>query len=218
MFGARGWVRNGLIHHFKLDETTGTIGKNRANRAFDANFQNTQDGDWVSAVVGNGIELDGADERGDAGDPSDVSNLTQFSAMIWVIPKSIGTRQCFFGKCGTDTANQEFQINVQVSGLPRVKMNNPVDDTNVTGTTTLVVDNQYHLGIDYDGSRVAIRVNGVAEATQARTEDNGNTSREIVIGARDNDTVFANAIHDEARIYNRKLSDSEWDALASGRF
>ena len=80
----------------------------------------------------------------------------------------------------------------------------------ITGDSTLSFQVWYHLGLDYNGTRMALRVNGVQQASTS-TAAYSNDGSAILIGpAQGTGTSMAYAFY-----FPRSLSDSEWLTLAT---
>jgi glucose/arabinose dehydrogenase/fibronectin type 3 domain-containing protein len=96
----------------------------------------------------------------------------------------------------------------------------------VTSTTANPVNTWTHVALTYDGSIVRLYVNGTQVATRAQTGAIQTSSNPLWIGGNQPYGEFFNGLIDEARIYNRALSQAEiqsdmntplnWTGLPSG--
>jgi len=210
---------NGLIGHWKLDESGGTTAADGTGN-HDGTLTNMDPGtDWVSGQVGNALEFDGSDDvvtmaNSTTNMPTDtitiaawvypVGDMDPFGNGGRVISKSDGGASENWGIVVSDSAGWEFQC--RINGVEVI----------YTGTA-LPTDTWSHVACSYDkdasSNNVILYLNGASVKTGTETTAMA-TSGTVSLGKHADAAgrAFSGRI-DDARIYNRALSDTEISQL-----
>jgi len=164
---------------------------------------------WVAGKVGNALRFDGVNDYVDAGNSSTLNPTAALSVVAWINPSTTVPTQVFIGKYLTD-----FQYFLRLQG-PRVRFAVKAGGTGASMTSNGVIapNTWYHIVGTYDGSQMRVYINGALDSSLAKTGamiDNGNR---VNIGGRGGVGMYFNGLIDDARVYDRALSDSEVLAL-----
>ncbi len=194
------WLREiGLISHWRLDETEGTI-------AFDVTGQNDADvlGDarWQpeGGMVGGAIELDGLDDYIRTPFVLRPAQDRPFSVFVWIKGGSPG--QTIISQSNaqnwiTTDASQGRLASELFAGRGAAPL---VSDVVIT-------DGGWHrIGLTWDGSQKVLYVDDIEAASDA-TIGTGNSQTGLYIGTDKNRTSgsFFSGLIDDIRIYNKAV-------------
>ncbi|NQV34428.1 MAG: LamG domain-containing protein, partial [Phycisphaeraceae bacterium] len=194
----------GLVAHWALDDGAGTT-------AFDSAGTNhgTVNGLalWTTGQLGGALELDGAGAYVDCGSPATLDITDVITLAAWVNPLDAGNGEhnpyiakgdhAYTLKHGAGNA---FEFLLYQGAWNYIQV--PV--------TSAFNDNWYHLAGTYDGAQLKLYVNGVLGATMASSGGIDSSTDAVELGRNSEypDRLFGGSI-DDARIYNRVLSEAE---------
>lgn len=222
MFGLfKSYSEQGLIHHWSLDETTGSVVTDRIG-AETGTATNMENGDWEAGKIGNALHFDGVDESVIMSDVSTVSSLTTLTVAAWVnfdIVPPAGTLEIICAKASSFASDYEFALYYSDVGADEgflFGINGNSSDTEVSGATPATVSTWHHVCGVYDGSNMHIYLDGSSDATPvARTAATPNTALSLRIGSRTADSNPLDGLIDDVRVYNRALTATEVAGLAA---
>lgn len=139
--------------------------------------------------------------------------LSTFTVSTWVKPTATGqnANNVIISKGGTAIANYNYLLYYSNNNIPRAGFN---AGTVVNATTSLSANTWHHVAATYDGSQLAIYVNGILENSINVTETVVTGSMPLEFGSSDNNFYNSDGNLDEIRIYNVGLSSSEIRRLA----
>ena len=214
-----------LIAHYSFDEGSGGYAYDSSGNGLDAITVNNPT--WVEGWLGGALEFDGVDQWvGRAGINVSTAEIT-FSAWF----NSADFDNCgFYQDCrilsqATGTAEQDhyFMVstfNVFSGTVVRFRLKTDgVTDTLIANEGYLSENIWYHVAAVYDGTEMQLYLNGVLVGSMPKTGSVDSTDHQpFNIGANPigfDNTRFWNGKIDDVRIYNRALSQSEIEALAS---
>lgn len=221
-----GRLDSGLAGYWALDETTGSSASDSSTSGVTGTLTNMENGDWVAAQVGNGLDFDGTDEYVTIADNSlhDFGDTESLTIAGWfnrgtattddtIVAKRSGIANTDDGYiCYIDDATDQLICEVSESG--------GTDEYSVTSVSTFTATGWNHFAFVWDqGSATAteLYINGVPNnATDSGTIGNlGDLSNSDAfrIGAEsDAGNPFIGQL-DEMRLYNRALSPDEISQL-----
>lgn len=214
-------IDNGLLGYWRFDEGVGTTAKNSARQGgFNGTLQDNAT--WTGSSLNGtpprtqfynpyGIALDGVNDYVNLGAGSIHGTPFLFSVSAWVKPRAFGNYPCIalfdFGGTSNDTNGICFdKDNTQRWTLLR-------NDASVASSTSMPpVGTWSHLVAAYDGTG-RLFLDGVTVALS--TGAGGYAVAGNTIGLGFSGEEFNGAI-DDVRLYNRKLSRTEAQALSNG--
>lgn len=226
---------NGLVGHWKMDETTGTTAYDSSGYGNDGSHANTPT--IVSTVPSayfstRALDLNGSSQRVEIANEEnfDFERTDPFSISMWFKADSLTpTVQTLFSKMGGspytgysldlyDGTNSDalsfFLIN-NYSGSDQLWIRS-------ANQNLLSTDTWYHVSVTYDGSNDAsglrMYLNGSRIAHTVSTNNlTGTIQNDTVpkIGSRGDNSGHFNGQVDEVRVYNREITAAEIRALAS---
>lgn len=221
---------NGLVAHWRMDETSGTTIADSSGNGNTGTLQNSMNAgtDTVAGAVGTALAFDGADDYISIANETnfDFERTDPFSISVWINRASNADEDDILEKVD-DLNNFRGYALWMESGDDDVKL----DVTNsaasnqasrITDTDALTPGSWHHIVATYDGSSTAgginIYING-SLATMVSTVDNlsGTILNDdpVLLGVdvADSGCCEFNGSIDDARIYNRVLSPAEVTAL-----
>ncbi len=231
-----GTFNNGLVGLWSFngpDTTTTSTASGVAvlDRSGQSNDGSLQNGTVFNpGLIGQSVRFDGADDYIDVGSGASFHNFSQPATVSAWVKTSGDTCQTIWS-FNDGSADQDNILAIFIGNACTGLLTNElvtasrISDANTTyilgyttATRTELVDNQWHhVALTFDGSAVAIYIDGSSRTvTVGAGLNNGSyggltTVTELSIGARDsgNPGAFFNGALDELRIYNRALSAAE---------
>ena len=203
-------IERGKVLHLTFEEPSG-------NKVYDiSGFKN--DGTIYGAtrttgIIGKALKFDGVDDYVEIVDnptiqPTDAItvtgwvNLRSFTQYGGIVCRGLANNGYFLMLAASDTSLR-WEVNTDVSG--RVYTHSK---------TKLEYNKWYHFACTYDGSKIAIYINGKLESTYA---GEGKivypSARNLYVGRSEYGDKYLDGIIDEVRIYNRALTEQEIRAL-----
>ncbi len=225
----------GLQAEYTFAEASGLAGGDSSGNGFDSTLQNGAA--FAAGRIGNGIAFDGINDFVNLGDNrSYVQNTSAATVALWIKPSSIipsgAFRDVVSLSVGSASATTTSRIAVALKGdgTTAGDLFAGGRSTDTEGQKTLQSDSNTAVGtwthvvavLNFSGNAIQIFRNGTLLATNAAAGfaqgATANTpSRSCALGAQDTGTSnFYQGSMDQVKIYNRALSASEIEALASG--
>ncbi len=224
---------NGLVGHWKLDETSGATINDSAG---------SNNGTWTDAVnndvteetangyVDTSITFDGANDyvRVTNAASIDADNFTGMTVSAWIYPQTDGEagEGRIVDKSDNSAARNGWRFTISDSGscCNRLKFDGEfatTDMTRRTNTNAITLNEWQHvlatwdMGTDY--TNVHIYVNGVEASYDFGVDGDGGftDSQNLNIGNNTNGGRTFDGPIDDTRVYNRILSQKEITQLAS---
>ncbi|WP_158261018.1 MULTISPECIES: LamG domain-containing protein [Pirellulaceae] len=205
----------GVIAHYELDETSGSIAYDSSLASNHATYINSPTlavGGPNSTELGTAIELDGSTQYVTSG-KSLLNGLKQFTVAGWIYFDSLSANRSFFGQ--NDVI--EFGINGGDGQIHVWTANG--GSLYVSGT--LSAGRWVHVAAVGDGSTLSVYVNGAlvdVGGSSTGSVGYGSSSSSFKIG----EGVYSPSGHyldgrvDDVRIYSRALCAAEIQALSAG--
>ena len=203
-------ITSGLVGHWKLDDGSGTTAVDSSGNGFDGTLTNGPTWDSGGMIKGDLLFVD--DNLTSVNIPySDTAGALQptsgITYSLWVYPLSNGGYERIIHR-----RRDWHDLRLMADGTSRFNLR-------VNGTTrypntgvTVPLNGWHHLVGTYDGSEVAIYLDGVKQGSVAATGSIDTYGTDFAIGRdismSNNGEAFDGYI-DDVRIYNRGLSASE---------
>ncbi len=166
---------------------------------------------WTTGRIGGALDLDGSNDYVDCGNAQSLNITGQITLSVWVKPRNAGNsqHQHFLGKGDNSYVIKQnswnnLEIVIYIGGWK---------------VATLPMDSSYnnvwhHFVGAYDGSQIKLYVNGELRATTKQTGAINTNAVTVRVGSEVNRRFYSGLV-DDARIYNRALSDIEVKKLAN---
>ena len=232
-------AEEGLVHHWKMDETSGLGAVDCVGGALGSlvNFENDDDAQWVSGRVGGGLDF-GADATNNNYVEASIDSISAgdtggFTVAMWINP-------------GEEINNPgEYQLFASPGGGVGFTIMNTTNDGGVhdrvllfwdgsiqnlhVGTTTLEPGSWYHVAITSTGvggekiyyidgqleePLLFAPAQGGVQGAHTGNADGWGAGAAAIGGLLGNAGRYHSTIYDDVRIYDRALSDEELDELA----
>ena len=182
--------------------------------------------DWVVSGGKGALDFEGVDDRVSVGSPPSLSLSDSLTVSCWVYLRALGTNSTFVGNClNGGNFNQNYFLYVRTTGgIDSWSMQVASSTSGNRATGSVAVLNQWiHLLGTYvptGASNPIIRLyeNGQQTAISTTGENGSVIAGQVVsIGSYANAANFTNGQLDDIRVYNRALSPSEIQLLATRR-
>lgn len=208
--GTANAVYNNLLAYWKFDESSG----NPADSIGLRNLTNNGTATYAAAKINNGASLNGSSQYFSlSGATLGISNT--YSIAGWIKLNSVAAACAVFEMQDSGGAGAN-RILIEVNGAKlRAVLVGSGGTTykDYSGSTTLSTGTFYHIGISWDGSNLALYVNGAAE-TLTKTLDQSvsqtDTSRTIAIGANYGGFNYMNGVIDEFGYWSSALTAADF--------
>ena len=198
-----------LVGYWRFDDGNGLVAADSSGNANHGALVNGPT--WTAGQTTGALSFDGVDDYVSVSNSGSLNPATQITLSAWVKPTNIAASSEIISK-ENNANNNQYYLRLQGGG----KIRFTVAGTALNGITTLSPNNWYLVTGTYDGSSMKVYVNGGLDATATATLSMTDNGLGVRLGARQYTTplVFHGLI-DEARIYNRALSQAEIQALLS---
>ena len=211
-----------LVGWWKLDDGSGTIAIDSSGYGNHGTLEGSPE--WKTAgddvKIGSGsLYFDfvegGASDYVDCGDKPEFDITDNITLALWVKSDGFTVRyQYFFSK---DTGGGGYSVirNAETRNC-RVVFNGLSGQYYATGSTVIDDGQWHHLAASYDSSTgiVAFYTDGLLEVSETASGSIPTNDLMLCIGGRD--VRNSNAFIDDARIYNRTLSEEEIQVVMEG--
>ncbi len=198
----------GLVGHWAMDETAGTVAADSSGLAQHGTLMNTSGTVWVSGHTAGAVSLDGVNDVIAIADSNTLDLGNAFTLAAWINPRSYANFGRIFKK-GTVTGSQ---YDLALTGTGALQLKTSVDYTSPGGLVSL--NAWQHVAVTYDGTTLRVYVQGVERANTALAITISPSTDSLYLGNIAALTRPFDGKLDEARIYNRALSLAEVEALA----
>jgi hypothetical protein len=174
--------------------------------------------------LGQGMNFDGVDDFVNAGTGSNINDLTQMTVSAWIYPRTFGgnDRGMIFSKITGGGAGWKFSVENSAE-LNSLSFYHTYDvnylNSHAVSNSGITLNQWQHVAVTWDGgpnrSNVHYYINGVPIATSFSSGSDGSTvlgqdaSASLGVGENGNGADWFNGLIDDARIYNRVLSNDE---------
>ena len=219
-----------LVAHWKMDETSGTTLIDAST--FNNNATTVGSPTFVPGLMGNALQLDGTTQYATAPNSSslDISGAGTSSAITlaaWIKPtNTTATTQNIIKKANTSRITDGYELSLGSSSSTwpqkvffRLNQLTSLDVYRVNSTTVYPLNGTawMHIAATFDGTTMKLYVNGIQEGGDVTGPAGGIVSNTLAvgIGAQPNAATNFTGLLDDARIYNRALTLSEIQALAT---
>lgn len=203
---------DGLVAHWKLDETSGTTTADATGNGHDGTLVNSPT--WsTSAMRGGSLRFNnsGSTDRVDAGT---IAITREITMAAWVYPESFSYDSRIIVKSSNNGGSgQEWRISINSSGAGQILIRTTGGYSVLDAPSGSFVTGKWqHLAGTYDGTTMRVYVNGVLAASSNHSSGGDldvQSSRTVTLGdSVIGDREFYGYI-DDARVYDRALNDAQ---------
>ncbi len=219
--GLRRMRTNGLVGHWPLDETSGTVANDLSGNGNTGTFENLDPATGTAhGAIDSAISFNGTDQRIHIGDV-ELSNSAITVSVWYKTPSTTGKTDSIIGKYHASSSKRAYRLShsnsevfsflVSHNGLAKWQGSGNMVQT--MSATTTVPNTWYHVVGTFDGAgNGKIFVNGVEDgsATDAAVTSIYDVSTPIYIGYSESaGDQYGEGLIDDVRVYNRALSPEE---------
>ena len=207
-----GTLFDGLLSHWKLDESTGTIAADSAgaNNGTLTGFNFTTNSGWVPGKIGNGLRFDGVNDSVIL-DSSQINLTNNFALSLWLKPQD----------ASSDGAFISVRSHYEVGGLRFFVSGNSLvlqGETAAGWQATTFANNAiqdgiwYHVAVVYDNSILRVYLNGAPQgSTNWGTDFVTNPADSSRIGTEGG--YYFKGVIDDVMLFERTLTSAQVQAL-----
>lgn len=215
-------VSNSLALHLSFDEGSGFVAEDSSGNSNNGAISGAT---YAEGKSGKAINFDGIDDFISVPSSESLKPSSQITLSCWVKLNSYiqAANVWPFSSCIYKTSGPTARYVVgygllisNSSGIPAFVMDdNDVTNYAVWGSAALPLNEWHHVAGTYDGSAMALYVDGVLKGTAARTGPIDNSDYPLNIGNTPNEYAqpewysYFNGAIDDVRIYSRALSANE---------
>ena len=206
-----------LVGYWAMNEGSGTTLLDSSSYANNGTWFGSPS--WVTGMKGQAISLNGTTQYGAVRDTSSLHITNAITLAAWIAPAKDSVQQRIISKAVQGTTDG-YELTLSSLGQVFFRVNQTQNSGigwKVQSTTLYPYSGSswLHAAGTYDGTTFRIYINGAEEASWTAALAISSNADSLYIGRqKDGQYPFKGDI-DEARIYNRALSLSEIQALAS---
>ncbi|HXI84263.1 MAG TPA: LamG-like jellyroll fold domain-containing protein, partial [Verrucomicrobiae bacterium] len=206
---------DGLLAHWKLDESAGTVAADSAgtNNGTLTGFNFTTNSGHVSGILSNALSFDGVDDFV-ALDGNQIDLTNNFTVTAWLYPRNASTAGAFISVRSFYLASGFrffiYNNSVFVQGQTTVGW-----QASTFGAGAIQNGNWYHVAVVYDDSFITVYVNGVSLGSADWGGDmimNTNSFSRIGSDATEGADYF-NGVIDDVMLFERALTSPQIETL-----
>jgi fibronectin type 3 domain-containing protein len=195
----------GLVAAYGFDENTGTSTADQSGNGNTGSLSGTV---WASSgKFGSALSFNGSSARVNVADSASLRLTSGMTLEAWVRPTALGDWRTVILKERSGFYAYALYASTD-SNRPSGHVYTTAD-RELRGPSALPVNTWTHLAATYNGSTLALYVNGVQTASQAATGAITANTAPLRIGGNAIWGEYFSGLIDEVRIYNRALSASE---------
>lgn len=199
-------LTTGLMGYWPLNDGAGTVATDSSGNGYNGALVDSPV--WAAGQFGGGLTLDGVDDGVTTGAAPLLDQPTALTIAAWIRhPASSQFRSIFDKRDGGSDGYDLF-----LSSTSRLFIR--VNGSTLTGATAVDDDAWHHVVGVWDGTSLALYVDGVLDASTSIPATALNTVAAPRLGHHFSDGAFRFAgTLDEVRVYDRALTASEVDGL-----
>ena len=207
-----------LVGCWRMEEGSGTSLQDGGATPFNDGATNGSPSFSTPGKIGNyAIQLIGSPQYAIVPDDNSLDITSAITLAAWVKPEQRTTQNILKKTTGTTIPNG-YELSLSSGGIVFMRLNGNVN-YRVDSIATYPFDGNtwVHIAATYDGATLKVYINGVLNNSKTASTIIAANSTNLGIGAEPAATpinYFKGAI-DDARIYNRALTDPEIAAIAS---
>jgi hypothetical protein len=207
-------LASGLMAHYRLNETTGTMASDAAG-SYPGTLRNGTA--WEPGRYAGGVSFDGVNDYVSL--PNISASGSGFTLAMWVLTDDFQPADQQFLSKATGASEREHDWMLGLSSGRRLRFR--LKTGGITATLTaftgqLPLRTWYHAAATYDGSRMRLYVNGTEVGSMSKSGPiSMNATVPLNLGRNPGNSSYMKGVLDDVRIYNRALTPAEIGAVMS---
>ena len=202
-----GTTKAELVGWWRFDEGSGTVANDSSGYGNDGTFNG--DPQWAVGMLGGALEFDGTDDYIEVPDNESLQLWERFTLAAWIYQVESSSSR-IIDKIGAGTANGPH-----LDTHPGTKLRS-CSGTCISTAADHTLEEWHHVAVTFDEGDVKLYVDGSIEAEGSAPSPLAGNSLPLRIGAdSDGQSLFYGLI-DDARVYNRALTEAEILAAMEG--
>jgi hypothetical protein len=165
---------------------------------------------WTDGRLGRALDFDGTDDYVQVPDSDSLDIQNEITVAAWIKPRPLANINFFVSKYDAYSLGLWWDPLKERCGI-HFMLGSRVDDSD----GPLNLNEWNHVAVTVNSTHWIFYINGVQDTILSGSEVYGVSSHDLLIGASYYVTDFFNGMVDDARIYNRTLSEEEIWALAT---
>jgi hypothetical protein len=202
-----GTTKAELVGWWRFDEGSGTIANDSSGNGNDGSFNG--DPQWVVGNFGGALEFDGTDDYVEVPDNESLQLWERFTLAAWIYQMESSSSR-IIDKIGAGTANGPH-----LDTHPGTTLRS-CSGTCVSTATDYTLEEWHHVAVTFDEGDVKLYIDGSIEGEGSAPSPLAGNSLSLRIGADSNGQSLFIGLIDDARVYNRALTEAEILAAMEG--
>ncbi|MFB0524320.1 MAG: LamG-like jellyroll fold domain-containing protein [Phycisphaerae bacterium] len=211
---AANWLQDisgdGLVAHWKLDETGGDIAYDSAGN----NDATVHSGAWAQGRINGALQFNGFNTYVDCGD-SEALGPEQMTFTVWLRPEHMGGMRYILSRANKSADETDYVLTRHLTGEVEFAVGQlGSDPMSVLSTAQTPLNEWSHVAVCLDGSEASVYINGQWDNSASYAQRVTREGHCLVISSYQGSTRFYNGKIDDVRIYDKALSAEEIGAMA----
>ena len=195
---------NGTAASFAFDEGVGTIAVDSSGNGNNGTISNAT---WTQGKFGTALSFNGTSSFVTVLDAAPLDLGATGTVEAWVKPSAVNRWNGVIAKGSSNDDNaQNYAIEVDDTNHVRCGIGNGGSFRRLVSTATLAVNQFAHLACTWNGTTLAVYVNGNLDSFVAQALTPAGNTAPLSIGQFGGNSDRFNGVIDEVRIYNRALT------------
>jgi hypothetical protein len=205
------WLEGfGLVAHWRLDETEGSIAADSADD-HDGIVHNAT---WTEGMIGGALDLNGFNSYVDCGD-SELLGPEYMTLAMWIQPRHMGGARYIVSRAHMTSEAMDYAIKWHYSGQIEFGLaQDQGDPVSIISSTEIPLDVWSHVAVMCDGEQMFIYINGEIDSSTVYLSRPVYLEHRFIIGSLRGEIRFYNGKIDEVRLYNHVLPEEQIAELA----
>jgi len=196
-----------LVGHWRLDDGSGTIAADSSGYGNDGTLQG--DPQWVTGKINGALEFDGTGDYVEVPDNESLHLWERFTLAAWIYQVESRSSR-IIDKIGAGTANGPH-----LDTHPGTKLRS-CSGTCISTAADHTLEEWHHVAVTFDEGDVKLYVDGSIEGEGSAPSPLAGNSLPLRIGADSEGQSLFHGLIDDARVYNRALTEAEILAAMEG--
>ena len=207
-------LSQGLVGYWLFNEGSGSKGYDISGHGNHGTLKNmspnAQNSGWGGSKFGGGLHFDGSDDYVNCGNDASMSPAAAISVAAWVKTSDFASHR-YIVTCDTVGASKGYSLRTYSGGAVNCLFQ--LAGLSYSSASGNIISGGWnHVVGVYDGSKVVLYINGIANIGSTISGDIAYNDRIVRIGKRDTGSHFAGSI-DSVLVYNRAVSVAEVKTL-----
>jgi hypothetical protein len=203
-----------LVAAYAFKEGTGT---QAADSSGMGNHATITGGTWTTGQFGAALAFNGTSSFAAAPNTTTLHLGNAGTISAWARLNVLNRWQAIIAKGNANNdAMHNYALEITDTNRARCILGNGSASMRVDSTVTLATGRFYHLACAWDGTRLSLVIGGVLNASAVQTLTPAASTAPLYLGQFGGNVDRLNGTVDETRIYDRALTLSELQAIASG--